>query len=303
MAPRYPRDRRFSRVTVRKHCRSYNAAPLVINAGSFMRKTNAVYAPDTRLIVRSLLLVALLALPWNHGSSADAAAQPLDMESIQRAVEARFPRIHIDHVAPAPWGGLYAVFTDTEIVYTNAGADWIMMGQLLDARTQKNVTAIAWDDFQRVDYAALPFGSEIRIVRGTGARQMALFADPLCPFCQELESALEGIDDLTVHLFLYPLEPLHPGATAAARRIWCAPDRAKAWRDWMLQKKEAPAAACGTAPLALLADLGARLKINSTPTLFLQDGRRISGSLPREQLERLLGTTADPKPVPAHVEP
>lgn len=268
-----------------------------------MHDSNAVSMRGTRFPGTAVLLVAMLALPWNLSHAASAAPQAPDMETIQHAVEARFPRIHIDHVAPAPWAGLYAVFTDDEIVYTNNGVDWIMMGQLLDTRTQKNVSAAAWDDFQRIDYAALPFDSAIRIVRGNGRRQLALFADPLCPFCQELESALEGIDDLTVHLFLYPLEPVHPGATAAARRIWCAPDRAVAWRDWMLQKKDVPVAACATAPLALLADLGARLKINSTPTLFLQDGRRISGSLPREQLERLLNTPADLKPVPARAGP
>lgn len=215
------------------------------------------------------------------------AAGP-DLQAIQKAVEARFPKIQIDHVSPAPWPGLFSVFTPEEIVYTNEGADWVLMGQLLDARTQQNMTALAWDDFKRIDYKALPFDQAIDITTGKGTREIALFADPLCPFCKELETALEGIDDLKVRLFLYPLEPLHPGATVMSRRIWCAADRGAAWRAWMLKQQEPKGEACGEGPIARLAALGEQLQINSTPTLFLPDGRRVSGALTREQLQQVL---------------
>jgi thiol:disulfide interchange protein DsbC len=251
---------------------------------------------SNRIFASRAGMLLLLALPWMHGWGATPAPSQPQLEKIQHDVESRFPRIHIDHVAPAPWPGLYAVFTDEEIVYTNASVDWILMGQLLDARTQKNMTAGAWDDFKRIDYSALPFDAAFTIVRGKGTRQIALFADPLCPFCQELETSLEGIDDLTVHLFLYPLETLHPGATTSARKIWCAPDRASAWRDWMLRQQEIPAKECGDGPIPRLAALGRALKIDSTPTLFLSDGRRISGTLPKAQLEYLL---ASPPPAAA----
>ena len=231
-------------------------------------------------LVRALLVCLAVVAP--------AMAAGPDLKAIQKSVEARFPKIEIDHVAPAPWPGLFSVFTRDEIVYTNEAADWILMGQLLDARTQQNMTASAWDDFKRIDYKSLPFDQAIDITKGAGTREIALFADPLCPFCQELETALEGIDDLKVRLFLYPLEPLHPGATVMSRRIWCAADRGAAWRGWMLKKEEPKGEACGDGPIARLAALGDQLQINSTPTFFLSDGRRISGSVSREQLEQLL---------------
>ena len=52
--------------------------------------------------------------------------------------------------------------------------------------------------------------------------------------------------DVTIYTFLYPI--LGPDSDAKSRNIWCAKDKAKAWRDWMVDgtRRRAKAAASAT---------------------------------------------------------
>ena len=63
-----------------------------------------------------------------------------------------------------------------------------------------------------------------------------------------------------------------------------------AWSAWLLDQVEPPEATCEGAPMKSLAALGDTLEIQGTPTIFLADGRRIPGYLPRADLERTLDT-------------
>lgn len=224
---------------------------------------------------------------WMLVASPLAGAADAVVADLRLKLEKRFPQVPIKRIAPAAWPGMYEVIAGGEIIYTNASADWVIMGQMVDVKTSENLTAKSWDDFMRIDYRALPFDKAIKVVRGQGRRHVAVFEDPFCPFCEELEKTFTQLEDVTIHIFLYPLETLHPGATLAAMRIWCSPDRAQAWMSWMSESRDPVAAQCD-APLDELGKLGTRLNVDQTPTLFFPDGSRISGAAGKEALEQQL---------------
>ena len=142
----------------------------------------------------------------------------------------------------------------------------------------------------KIDFAALPFDLAIKTVRGDGSRKLAVFADPLCPYCRQLEQAMQGITNVTIYTFLYPLESIHPGASVKAVAIWCAKDRSLAWSKWMLQKTDPGDVRCKGAPIDTLQKLGDKLHVNSTPTLFTADGRRTMGAMKHNEIEQLLAS-------------
>jgi thiol:disulfide interchange protein DsbC len=74
-----------------------------------------------------------------------------------------------------------------------------------------------------------------------------------------------------------------------SKNIWCSPDRSKAWDEWMISGKAAPAAAasCQTPNDKVLA-LGQKLKIQGTPAIFFADGSRIPGAVDQATLEKKL---------------
>jgi thiol:disulfide interchange protein DsbC len=137
-------------------------------------------------------------------------------------------------------------------------------------------------------FNTLPLDQAIKIVKGNGKRQLAIFEDPVCPFCKQLEQNLTKVKDVTLYVFLYPIEQIHPGATEKSQKIWCAKDRAKAWQTAMLDGNfptEKPK--CDT-PVEKLAEFGRAHMITGTPTLVFANGTRVPGAIPVERIEKLL---------------
>jgi thiol:disulfide interchange protein DsbC len=247
-----------------------------------------------RLSARSLCLAAVLAVMGGGLSCAAGAGDAATR--IKAALTERFPNVRVEQVNPvAQWSGLYEVVTSSEIVYTDADGDFLLAGSMLDTRSKKNLTAARWSELRRIDFAALPFELAIKDVRGDGSRRLAVFADPDCPYCQKLEREMQPLTDVTIYTFLYPLESVHPGARAKAQDIWCSKDRARTWNDWMVSRMPPAAQACKDDPIATLLGLGGKLKVNSTPTLFFADGRRVDGSIPLADLEKHLADATPPR--------
>jgi thiol:disulfide interchange protein DsbC len=229
-------------------------------------------------------------------SSTTRAAPAAEVTAtIKKTIESRFPGAHVLEVQPAAIPGIYEVFMGDQIVYADASGDYLLMGPLVDTQTRTNLTEARLNDYGKIDFKTLPLDRAIKVVKGNGSRQFAIFSDPDCPFCQQLEKSLLSVNDMTMYVFLYPIASLHPQATAKAHAIWCAKDRVGAWSQWMHEKKLPPTATCAGDPIDELQQLGNRLRINSTPTLFFANGRRVAGAIPEKEIERLLASPSDTK--------
>ncbi|HTS54408.1 MAG TPA: DsbC family protein [Burkholderiales bacterium] len=132
----------------------------------------------------------------------------------------------------------------------------------------------------------VPLELAFKEVRGEGKRRMIAFEDPYCPYCRLLETTLEQVDNVTVYVFLYPV--LTADSVVKARSIWCSTDRAIAWREWMLEGKAPTAAGTCTTPIAGVLEFAKRLRVSGTPTIFFADGRRVSGAISADEIERYL---------------
>lgn len=233
------------------------------------------------------------------GQPAPAVAVPLPAEvapalgeKIRAALKERVPKLVVSEVHETPLPGIYEIVSPDGVSYTNVTGDYVLMGELVDTRKQRNLTQERWSTFNAVDFNSLPFSLAIKSTRGNGSRQIAVFADPKCPYCQELEAELAKQDDITVYTFLFPLETVHPGATVKAHQIWCAGDRESAWNNWMRKQEAPPERDCDQDPIEQLAALGDKLHINTTPTIIFRSGRRSPGLPSNKQFEHLLETDA-----------
>ena len=227
--------------------------------------------------------VALINVP------AAAFAVPVKAEiasTIKQNIESRFPGAHVLDVQPSAIPGIYELFMGDQIVYSDVAGDYLIVGNMIDTQTKENLTEARLNDHGKIDFKTLPLNEAIKVVKGNGSRSFAVFSDPDCPYCQQLEKTLLSVTDFTMYVFLYPIASLHPQAPAKAHAIWCAPDRVQAWSDWMHEKKLPPTKTCKGDPVDALQKLGETLHINSTPTLFFANGRRVAGALPAAELEK-----------------
>jgi thiol:disulfide interchange protein DsbC len=245
-----------------------------------------------RLIHRPLLAFALGALAI--GSAAHAAVTGVESQ-LQQILHKRFPTVKVDAIEPSAVPGLYQVFTGDHVAYVDASGEHLIVGKMMDTRTMANLSEQAVDTRYAINFNSLPLGEAIKIVRGNGARKLALFEDPDCPFCRQLEQNMSSLTNVTIYLFLFPLEQIHPHALADSKKIWCSPDRASAWTNWMLYRTPIPGGgSCADDPIKKISVLADSLHVTGTPTIYLSTGRRIGHVITTQKLEHLLAQTSGP---------
>lgn len=203
----------------------------------------------------------------------------------------------IESVQRAPWGDLYEVVLrgqdGLQIFYVDAAAAVIIAGRAIDAKSGRDLTEERQRWLSRIKWNSLPFDSAITTIRGNGRRKIAVFSDPNCPFCKSFEKDLAKLDDITVHIFLYPV--IKPQSVVQTKSVWCSKDRAKAWNDLMLRNIEPSAKPDCETPVERLVELGRKLGANSTPTWFLENGDRFNGALPLADVKKLLDAASPVK--------
>jgi thiol:disulfide interchange protein DsbC len=226
-----------------------------------------------------LALAATMSLP----TLADEAAV------IKKAVETKLART-VTSITKTPYLGLYEVYVDGQIVYTDEKVSALLIGALVDGKTMKNVTDERMQKLTAIKFADLPLALAVKQVRGDGKRVFATFEDPNCGYCKKLAKDIAKLDNVTVYTFLYPI--LSPDSLEKSNQIWCAPDRAKAWNDWMIDGK-APGGKgdCDTTAVKKTIEMGRKLAITGTPTIFFADGERIPGAIPIAKIEQKLAQT------------
>ena len=208
--------------------------------------------------------------------------------TIRKNLAERLPQIEkIDEVTKSPVPGLFEVRVNgTEIFYTDAEANYLVQGSLIDTKQRRNLTEERIEKLLAVNFDTLPFKDAFTVVRGNGKRKLAVFEDPNCGYCKRFERDLQKVDNVTIHMFLYPI--LGPESVEKSKNIWCAKDKQKAWQDWMVRDVSPNAAKCDTAAITRNVEIGRKYKITGTPTLLFADGSRVPGAVGAAQVEKLL---------------
>ena len=231
--------------------------------------------------MKKFLLAALL-LTFAGSAAADEA-------QIRKVVGDKLG-VKVEGVQPGPLG-LFEVRYKSQgggmrIVYTDANATHIFVGKIYEAASERDLTEERMRKLNAVKFESLPLDQAVKIQRGNGKRVMAMFSDPHCPYCKVFEKTLQQVDDITIYVFMFPV--IHPELADQSKAVWCSPDRAKAWLDVALRGKVPTASATCANPVEKNLQLGRTLGVNSTPTLILASGEKVSGALSKGDLTDLL---------------
>ncbi|MDT8363215.1 MAG: DsbC family protein [Nitrosomonas sp.] len=229
------------------------------------------------LLLRLFVLIVLLI-------SGSAIAEESDL---RKALQAHFPDGEIESLTQTPYQGLYEVVIGGEVFYTDEKADYFFMGHIVDTKTRSSLTSERMQqirDARRIAIDSLPLQHALKTVKGKGERSLIVYSDPNCPYCKKLEEELVQAENVTIHTLVYPILN---GSMDTATAIWCAPDRVKAWDDFMLRAIKPKAGECET-PLMTILQSGQQHRVTGTPTLIFADGSMVSGLIPLAEIEKRL---------------
>lgn len=258
------------------------------------------------------------------GQAVSNSQAPLYSESegkakvVETRIKEKYPNLTPNQVRQLNIPGNTAMFefmVGPQITYTNEGVDFLLVGgELLSGAGTDTVNVTQKSAGMRLKdaYTSIPLEGAIQYTYGQGQREVVIFSDPDCPYCQALEFMIEqNKDNLNARIAVvpYPIDSLHPDADKKSRYILCTKDPAASWRNWMITSANAVAnaapntavadpwptwasqnpsqAGCARAKLVDQAKEYARAQnFNQTPILMFSNGMPYLGLPTREELEK-----------------
>jgi thiol:disulfide interchange protein DsbC len=220
-----------------------------------------------------------------------APAALADEASIRKNIAERLPDFpKIDEITKTAIPGIWELRVGTDIVYSDENGTYLIQGELVDTKTRVNLTEQRVAKLTAIEWKNLPLKDAIVWKQGTGERKLVVFADPNCGYCKKFERDLQEVKNVTVYTFLYPI--LGGDSPEKSKKIWCAKDNTRAWRDWMIKGvpvQDSPD--CDASALQRNFVFGKKHRINGTPGLVFEDGTQRAGALNAEAIEKMLVAT------------
>ena len=201
------------------------------------------------------------------------------VSEVQKKLQVTFKNVSPEFMGPGPIKGLFELLVGNKIIYYAPEKNWLLFGAFYSPEgvneTQQRLSSLL---SSRVE--ALPLNEAITI--GHGDIDVIEFVDPDCPYCRKWDRFASTRQDLKRHVFVVPLDKLHPTARAKALHVLCASDPGQALEDFykgtagtdkLLRCPE------GERRLAVHENAAKMLGVSGTPTLVIS-GQVITGFNP-----------------------
>ncbi|WP_373683196.1 DsbC family protein [Acinetobacter sp. YH12238] len=207
-----------------------------------------------------------------------------DVATVSKNVKQQHPQLKLDNIQATEMKGIYSASMDGQVVYLNEDAQHILAGSMIRLKDQHNLTKDLLIQQNSVDWKKLPLQDAIKSVRGTGKRQIAIFSDPNCPYCKQLEAELKKLNNITIYTFILPLKAQ---SVAPSKQVYCEKNPALAWEN-LITKAQLPTSQSSCAnPVERNMALAHRLGINGTPAIIFSNGFKVMGAYPAAQIEQI----------------
>ncbi len=222
------------------------------------------------------------------GSGYAAGEDDAAADAIRKQLAAKLPNLQADSIVATPVAGLYEVTVESNIIYMSADGRYVLMGDLTDLETSKNLT----EDRRS--------GARLKVLKGLDESEMVVFSpkDPKytvtvftdidCGYCRKLHSEIAQYNSMgiAIRYLFYPRSGLTGESYKKAVSVWCADDQ-KAAMTAAKQGTALPEKTCEN-PVAKQYKTGEKFGIRGTPALLLENGQMLPGYLPPPKLLSVL---------------
>ncbi|WP_458071430.1 DsbC family protein [Rhodanobacter sp. BL-MT-08] len=239
--------------------------------------------------------VATAATSATLGPGVTPAAEKMVRESIAKISS----KADIDEIDVAPMPGFYMVIVSGQMLYVSADGKYMLNGELVDLGSKQNTSKMAWAKFRKAQIAKVPASQRIVFAPAHPKVTISVFTDVNCGFCRALHEHIADFNKagIAVEYLAWPRE----GVTTTAGRptptytemvsVWCAADRKAAFTAAI--GGAAPKPATCTNPVKDQFELGLKLGLDGTPTIYGPDGRVLGGYVTPDQLLKSIKDGSD----------
>jgi len=229
----------------------------------------------------------------------DTTTAPAVPPAITHTLKRIFKSVPKDQISilPSSIAGLYEVIVQADIFYISADGKHLMMGEIRNSLTGRNLTKEKRTGLRIKAIDAL--GEDEMVVftpEGEIKHTINVFTDVSCPYCSQFH--LEVLNNFSkkgvkVRYLAFPRAGVGSETYNTMVSLWCAEDKQQAMTD-AKAGKALKKATCNHS-IDEQYQLGQRVGITGTPALVLSDGELIPGYVPAERLVPYLDKKNQPE--------
>ena len=207
-----------------------------------------------------------------------------NVDTVKSNLTKQHPKLNIENIQITDMKGIYSGSMDGQVVYVGEDAQHILVGSMYRLSDQKNLTKDLVLKQNSIDWKKLPLQDAVKSVRGNGKRQIAIFSDPNCPYCKQLETELSKLNDVTIYTFIYPIKNQ---SIAVSKQVFCEKAPALAWSNLISKGIQPSSKKTCANPIERNLSLGKSLGLNGTPAIIFSNGFKVMGSHPAQEIEKM----------------
>jgi thiol:disulfide interchange protein DsbC len=239
--------------------------------------------------------IVVLTLLWSLFPMSSMGAEKTDAARLKSNLSRSFPELANANVQPSPVKGIVMLEFDGQVVYSTEDGKYLLLGDLVDVASRTNLTEA--ERGKQIVKLFDEMGESNMIVIGSAdaKRTLTVFTDVDCTYCARLHQDVPELNrnGVKVRYLLYPRGGIGSSTYKKSVAVWCADDRIKALGIAKAGGK-VDMKTCAN-PVEKHYRLGERVGVSGTPTLYLDDGRKIGGYVPVAKLLPLMGATMAPQ--------
>ena len=229
-------------------------------------------------------------------AAAGPAVTPAAEQMVRQVIRGLSTKVQVDSIEPAPMPGFYQVIASGKMVYISADGRYMLDGNLVNLSQSTNESDVAWARFRKAELAKVPASERIVFAPPHPKYTVTVFTDVTCGFCRALHEQIAGFNKagIAVEYLAWPRE----GVTSTSGKptptytemvsVWCAADRKAAFTA--AKEGIKPKLASCVNPVKDEFNLGVKLGVDGTPTIYGPDGSILGGYVTPEQLLQALQT-------------
>lgn len=233
------------------------------------------------LVWLSVYSAGLCAAPAQN-SKISASEKLLITNTLDKLAREADHKIPLDDLQTTPIKGVLQVTSDLNIFYVTADGKYIILGEILDTTQDKNNWSITEQAARKLRAQTLAtLDSKDMIIFPATAKQIGVvtvFTDIDCQYCHKLQENIKDYTDagLEIRYLAFPRTGPKTPSFDKAISVWCSKDKAKDYA-LALEGKDIPKNNCDNNPVAMEFELGRKMGVNGTPTMFLDNGTKFGG--------------------------
>ena len=213
-------------------------------------------------------------------------------EFLRKAITDVFPDVEITRIKPAPVPGLYEVMLGTDMTYLSEDGRYILQGDLIDLGEKINLSEQERAGARGRVLASIPVSETVEFVAENARHTVYVFTDISCGYCRQFHRDMAELNSrgVAVRYLAFPRAGIDSDSFKEMESIWCAADPNEAMT---LAKQGRPVkpAQCDN-PVRRQYELGQTLGVSGTPAIYLENGQKVPGYVPPDDLLEALALYA-----------